>query len=65
MNLTQRREGAKGGETENGGAIIAPEPPIFTVIPAKAGIQTADDVALWERGRPARKAALARGAPSS
>ena len=32
----------------------------FPVIPAKAGIQTADAAALWERGRPAGGAALTR-----
>ena len=56
-------------------------PGFYPVIPAKAGIQRvgsgvyALDIpprfpyrgrfAPWERGRPARRAALARGAPSS
>ena len=54
------RETKKESRATNPFSHVAPRR-FFAVIPAKAGIQTADAGVVWERGRPARKAALARG----
>ena len=54
------RETKKESRATNPFSHVAPRR-FFAVIPAKAGIQTADAGVVWERGRPAGRAALARG----